>query len=59
MKYNSIFLVVWVRFFIIFAEGEFLVEEFMILYRKNRVRGIRVISEIMEVINIFIVIKLI
>lgn len=58
LKYNSTSLAAWVRFLITLAEGEFLVEELMTLYRKNRVRGTRVTSEPMEVINIFTVTKL-
>lgn len=44
-KYNSTSLAACVRFLITLAEGEFLVEELMTLYRKNRVRGTRVTSE--------------
>lgn len=58
LKYNSTSLAAWVRFLITLAEGEFLVEELMTLYRKNRVRGTRVTSEPMEIINIFTVTKL-
>ena len=59
LKYNSTSRAAWVRFLITLAEGEFLVEELMTLYRKNRVRGTRVTSEPMEVIiNIFTVTKL-
>lgn len=59
LKYDSTSRAAWVRFLITLAEGEFLVEELMTLYRKNRVRGTRVTSEPMEVIiNIFTVTKL-
>lgn len=59
LKYDSTSLAAWVRFLITLAEGEFLVEELMTFYRKNRVRGTRVTSEPMEVIiNIFTVTKL-
>lgn len=59
LKYNGTSLAAWVRFLITLAEGEFLVEELMTLYRKNRIRGTRVTSEPTEVIvNIFTVIKL-
>lgn len=59
LKYSSTSLAAWVRFLITLVEGEFLVEELMTLYRKNRVRGTRVTSEPMEVIiNVFTVTKL-
>lgn len=59
LQYSSTSRAAWVRFLITLAEGEFLVEELMTLYRKNRVRGTRVTSEPMEVIiNIFTVTEL-
>lgn len=59
LKYNSTSLAAWVRFLITLAEGEFLVEELMTLYRKNRIKGSRVTSKPMEIIiNIFTVTKL-
>lgn len=58
LKYTSTSRAACVRFLITLAEGEFLVEELMTLYRKNRVRGTRVTSEPMEVIiHIFTVTK--
>lgn len=58
LKYTGTSRAACVRFLITLAEGEFLVEELMTLYRKNRVRGTRVTSEPMEVIiHIFTVTK--